>query len=196
MSEGIASIAPAKPRSAARTRLAHAARAAAGLSPKDAALVRTMKANGNKLPLRTLIAARSVKLPVALACALVEQESGGGANVFGHDPTIFVGAGEVTKAKYLAYKAQRGSHGQGGMQGVGPVQLTWYAFQDEADRLGGCWKPVVNMKVGFARLGDLVRRNGLHAGIKAYNGTGPAADAYAASVLRRLARWEQILQPQ
>jgi len=24
-----------------------------------------------------------------------------------------------------------------GMQGVGPTQLTWYAFQDQADALGG-----------------------------------------------------------
>ena len=91
-----AALAPGapKPRSAARARAGHAARAAVKLSPKDLMRVRRMKANGNKMPVRALIAARSVGLPLALACALLEQETGGGANVFGHDPTIFVGAGE------------------------------------------------------------------------------------------------------
>ena len=39
------------------------------------------------------------------------KESGGGKNVFGHDPTIFVGAGTVTKAKYLEYKKRRVASG-------------------------------------------------------------------------------------
>ena len=69
------------------------------------------------------------------------QETSGGANIFGHDTTIFAGAGEVTKSKYLAYKKQRGPKGEGGMQGVGPLQLTFFTLQDEADDRGGCWKP-------------------------------------------------------
>ena len=70
--------------------------------------------------------------------------------MFGHDPGIFHGAGEVTKRKYLHYKQLRGSHGQGGMQGVGPAQLTYYTIQDRADKLGGCWRPGINIAVGLA----------------------------------------------
>ena len=132
MSNGTAAAPAALPKSGsvARLKLAHAARVAGSVSPADALLIQKMKRNGILIPLRCLIAARSTKLPLALACALLEQESGGGANVFGHDPTIFAGAGEVTKEKYLAYRAQRGPTGHGGMQGVGPCQLTWYSYQD------------------------------------------------------------------
>lgn len=84
--------------------------------------------------------AKRSSLPVSLVCAIVEKESGF-RNVFGHDPTIFVGAGTVTKEKYLAYKQQHGPRGKGGMQGVGPCQLTWWTLQDRADVLGGCWMP-------------------------------------------------------
>jgi hypothetical protein len=124
------------------------------------------------MPVRCLLAARKTGLPLSLGCALLLQESGGGANVFGHDPTIFTGAGTVTKQKYLAYKAQRG-HTK--MQGVGPCQLTWWEFQDEADKRGGCWRPLVNMQVAFGHLAALVARSGLHDGVRAYNGSGPAA---------------------
>jgi hypothetical protein len=80
------------------------------------------------------------------------------------------------------------------MQGVGPVQLTWWEFQDEADRRGGCWKPAINMEVGFERLAALVRRNGLRDGIRAYNGSGPAAERYADKVLERLRHFETALK--
>ena len=93
-----------------------------------------------------LRASQEAGIPFAVMCAVLEKESAGGDNVFGHDPTIFVGAGRVTKKKYLAYLAQRKRTGK--MQGVGPMQLTWWEFQDEADRRGGCWKPYVNMLVG------------------------------------------------
>lgn len=72
--------------------------------------------------LRIIREARRAGIAISLGFALIEHESGG-KNIFGHDPTIYVGAGDVTKAKYLAYKRQRGSSGRGGMQGVGPCQL-------------------------------------------------------------------------
>lgn len=161
-----------------------------GLSPRDAALVQRMRANGILMPVRTLIAARKAKLPLPLACALLMQESGGGRNVFGHDPTIFTGAGEVTREKYLAYKAQRGRER---MQGVGPCQLTWWEFQDEADRRGGCWNPEINMQVGFERLAFLTKRFGVRDGIRRYNGSGPAAERYAGEVTAKAERYRAIL---
>ena len=161
----------------------------------DAALIDSLRTLGIKIPERMLTAARYAGLPVALAASTLMQESGGGTNEWGHDPTIFVGGydsanhhayGEiVTEQAYKAYLAQRGPGGRGGMQGVGPCQLTYFAFQDEADRLGGCWKPLANMKVGFSDMAHLIRKDGLHAGVMGYNGSGPAAERYADTVLAR-----------
>lgn len=102
--------------------------------------------NGINNPYMALRAAQAAGLPFSVMCAVLEKESNGGDNVFGHDPTIFVGAGKVTKSKYLEYKKQR--QAGKGMQGVGPMQLTWWEFQDRADARGGCWKPYINMQVG------------------------------------------------
>lgn len=158
------------------------------------ALILGLRRLGIIVPVRMVLAAQQVGLSIPLAASILTQESGGGANVFGHDPTIFIGAGEVTKAKYLAYRAQRGPTGAGGMQGVGPVQLTWWAFQDRADALGGCWAPLANMRAGFEVLAANIRRDGLGAGVAAYNGSGPAAIRYAAEVLARADRYAVALK--
>lgn len=163
-----------------------------------------MRKNGIVIPGATVIAeAHAAALPLDLACALLVQESGGGRNEWGHDPTIFVGGFDarrgvhygptVTEEAYAAYLKQRGAHGQGGMQGVGPCQLTYFAFQDEADREGGCWIPRFNIRVGFRHLAANIRRYGLRTGIAAYNGSGPAADHYANSVLHLQADWKKRL---
>jgi soluble lytic murein transglycosylase-like protein len=153
-----------------------------------------LKKHGIEYPLYTWWEARRAKIELAVLCAVLDQESGGGRNVFGHDPTIFAGAGTVTKAKYLAYKKQRGSKGEGGMQGVGPMQLTWYSFQDRADKLGGCWKPQINIRVGC----EILRRYmdewgtkplGLWKVFKTYNGS----EAYATAVMARVAIWRRRL---
>ncbi len=165
------------------------------LSPAKQALVPVLRQLGNVIPVRTIQAAEATALPLALAASVLTQESGGGHNVWGHDPTIFVGGNDVrhgvdygplvTRAGYLAYKAERGPGGRGGMQGVGPCQLTYYALQDRADELGGCWAIEPNLHVGFAELASLIRRNGLEPGVAAYNGTGPSAARYAQVVLAR-----------
>lgn len=130
-------------------------------------------------------ATRAAHIPLYVGCAFLQQETGGGQNVFGHDPTVFAGAGEVTKSKYLAYKKVRERTGQ--MQGVGPMQLTWYTYQDRADQLGGAWKPYPNMVVGFRHLAALHRSTGSWtAAAHEYNGGGPMAEAYAAQMADRL----------
>jgi hypothetical protein len=129
---------------------------------------------------------------ISLAFAICEQETGF-RNVFGHDPTIFAGAGKVTKAKYLAYKQQRGPTGRGGMQGVGPMQLTYYSFQDDADKLGGCWKVEPNIRVALRLLKSNIRQHGRHTGIARYNGTGAAAERYARSVEALQQKWHRVL---
>ena len=166
-------------------------------------LVLRLRKCGILVPIRCAIAARKTGLPIALAASILIQESGGGSNLWGHDPTIFVGGfdaknnrqwGEVvTKAAYGTYKFQRGPDGQGGMQGVGPCQITYWSLQDQADAQGGCWSILPNLLVGFGDLANNVRKDGLHAGVAAYNGSGPAAEEYANTVLAREAEFEKIL---
>jgi len=65
-------------------------------------LIERLHAGGIVHPKVTIAEAQHAGLRLAVACAMLEKETAGGHNVFGHDPTIFVGAGKVTKAKYLA----------------------------------------------------------------------------------------------
>lgn len=154
-------------------------------APPSPILVAKLRRIGILIPVRMVMAARAAGLPIPLAASVLTQESGGGRNVFGHDPTIFIGAGDVTETKYHAYKAARVASKNKLMQGVGPCQLTYWSFQDAADAVGGCWRPLRNMQIGFHVLADNIRRDGLRAGVKAYNGSGPAADRYATTVLTR-----------
>lgn len=137
-------------------------------------------------------ATRDAGIPYYVGCAFLVQETGGGRNVFGSDPTVFAGAGEVTRSKYLAYKEVRERTGL--MQGIGPMQLTWSTYQDQADRLGGAWKPYANMLVGFRHVAALHRSAGSWtAAAHAYNGSGPAADAYAAQMAQRFDQMQSAL---
>jgi hypothetical protein len=77
------------------------------------------------------------------------------------------------------------------MQGVGPMQLTWYEFQDDADRLGGCWVAANNIRVGLTLLGKLIVNHGTRMGVARYNGTGPQANRYATEVLEKQEKWHR-----
>ena len=52
-----------------------------------------------RMPVRQLMAARKTGLNLALSSAILMQETGGGINEFGHDPTVAVGWGTVDKLK-------------------------------------------------------------------------------------------------
>jgi uncharacterized protein YcbK (DUF882 family)/peptidoglycan hydrolase-like protein with peptidoglycan-binding domain len=150
-------------------------------------------------PAVVITEARRSGIPLALACALLEKETAGGHNVFGHDRDrggryIFPardGTVAVTEELYRDYKQRRRATGL--PQGVGPCQLTFAGFQDQADALGGCWKPEANIRVGFKVLADNIRVNGQARGIARYNGSGSAADAYSKDVLAKARRWEALL---
>lgn len=159
---------------------------------RDMQLALRAKRHGARYALRIIIEARQARIPISLGFALVEQESNF-RNVYGHDPTIFAGHGQVTKSNYAEYRRRRGATGRGGMQGVGPCQLTWWEFQDRADRRGGCWSPRHNIAVGFELLSDLIRVHGKVAGIARYNGSGPPADRYSRAVRAREHKWHQRL---
>lgn len=155
------------------------------------------KRYGMKNSLRIAYEARAAGIKTSLAFAVAVQETGdrdnvkgGGLNVFGHDQTIYVGAGPVTKTNYHGYLSRRGhTH----MQGVGPFQLTWWEFQDAADRLGGCWIVKYNARYAMRALRALIKDHGEREGVKRYNGTGPAAEAYVNSVLRMEKIWHKRL---
>jgi hypothetical protein len=111
-------------------------------------------------------------------CALLLNESSGGYNIYGHEgPCPELWGQPVTEQNYQVYKAAR-NRGEGN-NGVGPTQLTATGFQVEAENLGGCWNPLYNMDVGFHFLHELIERYGVWGGFRSYNGSGPAAEAYA-----------------
>jgi hypothetical protein len=111
------------------------------------------------------------RVEYAIVCAVLTQETGGGHNLFGHDPTICVGWGTVTEAKYRQYLAARKRTGQ--VQGVGPTQLTYGGYQDAADKLGGCWVPKNNVLIGVRILHRLlaIHKNDLVGALAGYNGS-------------------------
>ena len=162
-------------------------------APSRSPLDERLRAAGIVGPRTAVREAKRAGLPLELACALLEKESSGGRNVFGHDPTIFIGAGKVTREKYADYKRRRIASGNKLMQGVGPCQLTWWELQDAADAAGGCWHPEINMRVGFRHLAALVGRYGRSEGARRYNGSGPAAEAYSRDLLAKARRWEEIV---
>lgn len=145
-------------------------------------------------PAEVIEIAAQTGLSIDLAAALLEQESGGGHNVWGHDGVntggIYVKGSAVTKEAYLAYKARRSELGS---QGVGPTQLTWAGYQDQADNLGGAWDWRNNVRVGFSALVALIKVHGQADGIRRYNGSGPAAERYRDQVLARAKKWRDRL---
>ncbi len=156
-------------------------------------LIERLRAEGIVAPRIAIDEAKRAGLPLEIACALLEKESGGGKNVYGHDPSIFRGAGAVTRENYARYKKQRVASGNRQMQGVGPCQLTWWEFQDQADAQGGCWRPRMNMRIGFGHLANLIKRYGEPDGARRYNGAGSAAEAYSRDLLVKKRRWESVI---
>jgi hypothetical protein len=151
--------------------------------------------NGIKRAPEVVELAALAGLELAAAATLLQKESGGGANVYGHDPVQTGGfyelGGPVTKTNYKKYKEHRS---QFGAQGVGPTQLTFPGFQDRADLRGGCFDWRVNVLVGFEILSGHISANGVKKGFRAYNGSGPAAERYATDALAKLRVWRDRLE--
>jgi len=141
--------------------------------------------------------ARRVGCPLDVACAMLTMESGGGRNVFGHDrqkcpdgQLPYRKGGEVTERTYRAYLSKRS---QCGMQGVGPTQLTYYTFQDQADGLGGCWQPEINCRVGFGILAGYLRTGSVRDAMSRYNTGRPGESPYATRALPHVTAWRRII---
>lgn len=145
------------------------------------------KNGGIVYPILSWQAAQKTGVDFAILCAVLEQETAGGHNVYGHDPGWFCGAGTVTQANYRTYKAGRAAHNA---QGVGPMQLTWPPYQDQADAAGGCWKPAANIATGADILAQLLHDHGnWRDALTAYNGS----TTYADEVLAKAAAWRARL---
>jgi hypothetical protein len=165
--------------------------------PGAAGLAEVIDRNGGNGYGKLIVAkADKLKLPLVLACALVDLESTF-HNVFGHDTVgtrnpIAKGS-KVTKESYKRYLAFRQ---QGlGTQGVGLTQLTFFSIQDAADRKGGCWKPAAQLEVGFQLLADHIRLLGRERGIRKYNGdhTSEKTLPYLEKFERFAKKWSEIL---
>ena len=171
-------------------------------SARDILYATRARRAGARYSLRIILESLDAGIPRSAGFALVQKETNF-RNVFGHDPVRSIPISwrgtTVTKDKYLTYKRNR-QNGLG-MQGVGPTQLTWYTFQDDADRLGGCWVPKHNIRVGIHHFASLYKgfrrshsqRNALRLAAQNYNGTGSAAVSYGWDFLRQYDRWHRIL---
>lgn len=172
------------------------------LTPLQEQRAQWLAEQGCKYPRTTVQEAARVGLPLSYALAFLQKESSGrdehgraafGLNLFGHDQVPNpVRGGTVNRARYQQYLVAR--RAGRGMQGVGPCQLTWWEFQDHADQLGGCWKPACNMRVGFGIAKALIVKHGKQRGVARYNGTGDAAEDYAADWLAKQRRWHDLLE--
>jgi hypothetical protein len=160
-------------------------------------------AHGAEWGLRIIEEARREDVPISMAFALVEQESGF-INQWGHDrdsdgDIIWpgrAGVNYVTEDEYREYKRRRGTPGRSGrMQGVGLTQLTWWEYQNMADSEGGCWNPRYQCRIGFRVLrGHYERYDSWRKALAVYNGGASNPNyEYADSVLRKRDRWHEIL---
>jgi hypothetical protein len=162
------------------------------LSPRQRAVAGVLAREGIVHPALCVHVAKKAGLDYPTAAALLLMETGGGRMIYGHDAVANRApkGKPVTKANYEnIYLPDR--RAGWGMQGVGDTQLTWYSYQDEADRLGGCWRPGINRFVGFRLMVSLIASYGRAGGIARYNGTGLAATLYSIrlrSHARRISR--------
>jgi hypothetical protein len=138
------------------------------------------------------------------ACCAMAQEESGGRMIWGADPwnSTFYPLGvalvsalneqPVTEGNYQPYKVRRNRGMQ--PQGCGITQLTSVSLQRSAERAGGCWVPFYNALIGFRFLCILIHAHGsAQAGFAAYNGSGPAAEAYGVRVEALRLSWAQRL---
>jgi hypothetical protein len=156
--------------------------------------IRLLREGKNIRPEQTIEAALDEGIDLAVAATLLEKESSGGRNVWGHDAVdsrgIYDKGAEVTEGVFRAYR-DAVKAGRIRRLGVGPCQCTSAEFQDRADELGGCWDPVANMRSGFRGMqARIVRAGGnVHDAARSYNGR----EDYADDFVKRLKVWKARL---
>lgn len=76
----------------------------------------------------------------------------------------------------------------GTSNGVGPMQLTFLPFMEEANRDRGAWRPAVNVATGLGIIAGHAKRHGIRNGLATYNAGNPQSAkgrAYAKHVIER-----------
>lgn len=162
---------------------------------RDLQLARRAKKAGAQYSLRIVLEARRADIPISLAFALVEQESGF-ENIFGHDRGAYRPRdGRVTQATvaHLLNTVAKGAPSNG----VGLTQLTWPGYIRAANRQGGAWKPKYQLRVGFDVVSHAIHTFGTTRGLSVYNAGSPDSDAgrrYAHQVSLRAHKWHAWLK--
>jgi len=158
----------------------------------DDKLLKMVRAAGHFHGSAILAESKRESVPLALALALVEQESGF-RNIFGCDlgpksvaPWCHQHVTRVRVQALIAHVENGGTS-----NGVGLTQLTSIDFIRQAEAEGGAHKVGPQCRVGFRILHGLIERNGERVGIGAYNGGegNPNLD-YAKSVLALRDQWQ------
>ena len=139
--------------------------------------------------------AKSEDLDLALACALVEQESGG-YNIFGCE------LGPVDdRPPYCHHQVTRERVqkliASPFMNGVGLTQLTWFTFVEDTEALGGAHEPRNQARIGFRLLRQYLEKYPYLEALGAYN-AGEAnrrsvLDTYAAPLAERHNKWKALV---
>lgn len=149
-----------------------------------------LKRAGVRSPKLVIDEAKRANLPLHYALAMLEKETGvPQQNIFGcdHGPGRAFCHEKVTKARVEALIRSNYANG------VGWTQLTYKPFVVKAQVLGGAHLPKYQMRVGFQVLKDNISRLGVQQGFRAYNGSGPAAEAYGRDAVAKAAKWRHFL---
>lgn len=162
------------------------------------AQVLRMRAHGLHNCWRATRAAKTVGIPLPVACALLNMESMG-MNIYGHDfgGAMSAPAGReirVTRKNWLTFRHLVLDLGHTS-NGVGPCQITWSGwFPDMAKKGLRPWRALDNMVEGFGILkSHFAASHSWQNAAQTYNGTGPAAVKYGEDFMVKLAMWEHVL---
>jgi hypothetical protein len=164
---------------------------------RDRELAHKLRAKGVKNALRIVIECRHRHedvISVSLALAIQEQESSGGKNIFGADDGAPFSHQPVTQQRVL--RLLELVHAGGRSNGVGPFQLTFPPFIEEANRDGGAWLPAVNIATGLNIIAGHVKDHGVRGGLTTYNGGNPQSTKgkkYAKAVMDRQPRFHAMI---
>lgn len=165
------------------------------MTSRDLQLAWRARRAGAKYSLRIILEARRTGIPLSLAFALVETESGF-RNIFGADRGSILKHEKVTKKKVdrlLRFVAAGGPS-----NGVGLTQLTYPPFIKQANAAGGAHLPKYQLRVGFGALRDKIARHGgrVRPALAMYNAgraDSPVGLSYADKVVAKQRRWHQVL---